>query len=265
MGTAPTPILVSTFGTGNALDGQITRDPIDDLVAGMSSHLLIYLSAKKITPGTAAFVDRLGNAISNNTPHATKNSSDSNFNNHASITLSSSDNNPFTTAAGGIGIGAPPIAMTNSFSIIAGIRGPATFAGGAGLYGDGTNSNGGIGIGAGSSGNLVVLVNGTTDLNIASFFAAATTYVLFYSYDSATKIHRFGLNSTSSLSQATGTATRTSQGTSTVCYPFSEYSGAESQFAFNRWMLFNKAYLNGLVPTDDAAFANLVATYTAYI
>lgn len=115
------------------------------------------------------------------------------------------------------------------------------------------------------TGNLTALINGTTDITIASFFAASTTYVFFYSYDSATKIHRYGLNSTSSMSQTTGTATRSSQGTSTVCYPFGEYSTAYSQFTFDRWILFNKAYLNGAVPADDAAFADLVASHAAFI
>jgi hypothetical protein len=265
MGIAPTPILVSTYGAGNSADGTITRDAIDDLVGAMSSHLLIYLLAKKITPGTTGFVDRLANAITNNTPSATKTTSDSNFGGHTSITLSSSDTNPFHTAAGGFGIGAPPIAMPNSFSIVAGIRGPASFSGGAGLYGDGLSSNGGIAVGAGSSGNLIALINGSIDISIASFFATNTTYVFFYSYDSATKIHRYGLNSVTNVSQTTGTATRTSQGTSTLCYPFGEYSGASSQFTFNRWMLFGKAYLNGAVPSDDATFANLVSNYAGFI
>lgn len=265
MGTAPTPILVSTYGTGNSADGAITRDAIDDLVAGMSSHLLVYLLAKKITPGSTAFVDRLGNTITNNTPSGSKTTSDTNFNNHTSITLASGDTNPFHTAAGGYGIGTPPIAMPNSFSIVAGIRGPASFSGGAGLYGDGTNANGGVAIGAGASGNLIALINGTTDISIASFFATSTTYAFFYSYDSATKIHRYGLNSVANVAQSTGTATRGSQGTSTICYPFGEYSAASSQFTFNRWMLFNKAFLNGAVPSDDAAFANLVAAYAAYL
>jgi hypothetical protein len=264
MGTAPTPVLVSTYGTGNSADGQITRDAIDDLVGSMSSHLLIYLLAKKITPGTTPFVDRLGNTINQATSHATKNNSDANFNGHASITLSSSDTAPFTTAIGGIGIGIPPIPMPNSFSIIAGMR-AATYSGGAGIYGDGTSSNGGVGIGVGSSANLIALINGTQDLNVANFFPINTTFVFFYSYDASNKIHRYGLNNTAAFSQMTGSATRTSQGTSTICYPFGEYSSAYSQFAFNRWMLFNKAYLNGVTPLDDAVFGNLVAAYSSYL
>ena len=264
MGTAPTPILVSTYGAGNSQDGSITRDAIDDLVAGMSSHLLIYLSAKKITPGTAPFVDRLGNAITQHTPNATKNMSDANFNGHASVTLSTTDVAPFYTSAGGIGIGTPPVAMTNSFSLVAGIRAPSIVA--SGIYGDGTSSNGGIGIGMGSSGNLIALINGTTDINVGSFFSSGVTAAFYYSYDATTKIHRFGMNTTSSVSQLTGTATRTSQGASTVCYPFGEYNtGADSGFAFNRWILFNKAYLNGAAPSDDAAFTNLISTYATYI
>jgi hypothetical protein len=263
MGTAPTPILVSTYGTGNSQDGSITRDAIDDLVAGMSSHLLIYLSAKKITPGTVPFVDRLGNAITQATSHATKNNSDSNFGNHPTITLSSSDAPPYWTNAGGIGIGAPPIAMSNSFSVIAGLR--AGILAASGLYGDGTSSNGGVMLGMGGSGNLLVGIGGTQEVNIASFFTLNTTCVFFYSYDASTKIHRYGLNSTLSYGQTTGTTTRTSQGASTTCYPFGEYSSAESQFTYNRWMLFNKAYLNGVVPSDDAAFSGLVSAYATYI
>lgn len=263
MGTAPTPVLVSTYGTGNSLDGQITRDSIDDLVGAMASKVLVYLLAKKITPGTTPFVDRLGNTITNHTPSASKTTSDANFNNHTSITLSNSDNLPFTTAAGGFGDGTPPIAMTNSFSIIAGIRAASLAA--SGLYGDGLSSNGGVFVGMNSSGTLLVGINGTTDLSVASFFSAATTYAFYYSYDSATKIHRYGVNSTSAVAQTTGTATRTSQGTSASCNPFGEYSSANSAFTFNRFILFNKAYLNGAVPADDAAFGNLVAAYAAYL
>jgi hypothetical protein len=264
MGIAPTPILVSSYGTGNSLDGQITRDPIDDLVAGMSSHLLIYLLAKKITPGTTPFVDRLGNTINQSTTHATKNASDPNFGNHASITLSFNDDPPFWTAAGGIGIGTPPIPMSNSFSIVAGLR-STTFSGGSGLYGDGTSSNGGVMLGAGTSGNLLVGINGTVEVNAASFFSLNSTCVFFYSYDATTKAHRYGIDNASSFTQISGTAARTSQGTSTICYPFGEYSSAESQFTFNRWILFNKAYLNNTTPTDDIAFTNLVSAYSAYI
>jgi len=171
---------------------------------------------------------------------------------------------PNYSFAGGIGIGTPPVAMTNSFSLVAGIRAPSIVA--SGIYGDGTSSNGGIGIGMGSSGNLIALINGTTDINVGSFFSSGVTAAFYYSYDATTKIHRFGMNTTSSVSQLTGTATRTSQGASTVCYPFGEYNtGADSGFAFNRWILFNKAYLNGAAPSDDAAFTNLISTYATYI
>jgi hypothetical protein len=264
MGIAPTPVLVSSYGTGNSLDGQITRDPIDDIVAGMSSHLLIYLLAKKITPGTTPFVDRLGNTINQSTSHATKNTSDPNFGNHASITLSINDAPPYWTTAGGIGTGIPPIAMTNSYSVVTGVRVAATSNNG-GLYGDGTSSNGGVLLGMGSSGNLIASISGTQEVNAANFFSANTTYVFFYSYDAATKSHRYGLNSATSANLTNGSATRTSQGTTTTCYPFGEYSSAESQFSWNRWMLFNKAYLNGAVASDDATFANLVSTYAGYL
>ncbi len=154
--------------------------------------------------------------------------------------------------------------MPNSFSIVAGLRVASTSNNG-GIYGDGTSSNGGVSLGMGTSGNFVVNVNGTNDVNGAAFFAANTTYVLWYSYDSATKIHRYGVNSTSGGAQVTGTGTRSSQGTSTVCYPFSEYSSAVSQFIFERWTLWNKAFMNGSVLADDAAFSNLISSYAAYI
>ncbi|HEX3666875.1 MAG TPA: hypothetical protein VHU23_16745 [Rhizomicrobium sp.] len=265
MGIAPTPILVSSYGTGNSLDGQITRDPIDDLVAGMSSHLLIYLLAKKIPPGTTPFVDRLGNTINQSTSHATKTASDPNFGNHPSITLSFSDDPPYWTAAGGIGISTLPIAMSNSFTILTGVR-VAAITNNGGLYGDGTSSNGGVQLGMGTTGNFFADINGTREVNASNFFTANTTYALFYSYDATTKIHRYGINNASSYTQVQGSMTRTSQGTSTVCYPFSQYSGsAESQFIWNRWMLFNKAYLNGAIPSDDATFVNLVSSYTSYL
>jgi hypothetical protein len=264
MGIAPTPILVSTTGTGNPLDGSITRDAIDDLVGAMSSHLLIYLYANKITPGTTAFVDRLGNTLSQHNPDATKNSADSNFGGHPSITLSSSDGIPFTTTAGGFGIGTPPISGPTSFSVVASLRVAAT-ANAGGIYGDGISGTSDFYLGMGSSGNLIADISGTLDLNVASFFAANTTYAFFYSYDSATKIHRYGVNSTASLSQTTGTGSRTTHGTSTFITPFSQPTGGFSQFTFNRWIAFNKAYLNGAVPSDDAAFANLVSAYAAYL
>ncbi len=266
MGIAPTPVLVSATGIGNSADGKITRDSIDDLIGAMQSHLLIYLRAVKITPANASFVDALGNTVTAQTSGVTKNSSDANFNNHSSITLNDA-NNQYAMAAGGIGIGTPPIAMPNSFTVLAGLRSASSFAGVSScLYGDGTNANGGVALYVGTSGNLVAQVNGSAELSVASAFATSTTYAFWYSYDAATKIHRYGMNNTTVLAQATGAQNRTSQGASTVCYPFGYYSsGTCGYWSFNRWALFGKAYMNGAVPSDDAAFTNLVANYAAYI
>ncbi|MGH6876772.1 MAG: hypothetical protein ACREHV_05250, partial [Rhizomicrobium sp.] len=68
---------------------------------------------------------------------------------------------------------------------------------------------------------------------------------------------------------ATATYTRNGAGTGTVCYPFGIYtdggSGVAGNQSFNRWTLWNKAFLNGSVPADDAAFTNLVTAYAANI
>ena len=268
MGSAPTPILVSTYGSGNSADGAITRDYIDDLIAGMSSHLLIYLYAKKITPGTTAFVDRLGNTVTNATTGSTKNNSDSNFNGHASITFDNT-NNPFTFAAGGIGIGTPPIAMTNSFTFMAGVR-PSTSSTIQMLYGDTAGTSGSVSETVfyfDSSGDLRYAVGTSSYTNLGLLLAAGTTGVIWISFDSATNILRAGVNSTSIALQATTTYNRTGAGTSTVCTPFGfPGGGGNSGYqGFNRWALFNKAYMNGLVPSDDAAFSNLISSYAEYL
>ncbi|HEY1615121.1 MAG TPA: hypothetical protein VGF97_15660 [Rhizomicrobium sp.] len=266
MGTAPVPVLVSATATGNALDGKITRSPIDDLFAQMSSHLLIYLRASKIDPSKSQIVDALGNAITASTSGVTKNVADTNFSGHESITLNNSTNT-YTTQSGGIGIGSPPVAMSNSFSIVAGLRSPNSFSGTSScIYGDGTSSNGGCALYVGTSGNLNASINGTVELSVSSALATATTYAFWYSYDASTKTHRYGLNSPNSLAQTTGSQSRTSQGTSTICYPFGFYSSGTCGFwSFNRWAIFNKAYMNGAIPADDMAFSNLISAYAAYI
>jgi len=269
MGVAPTPVTVSATGTGNSADGKISRNAIDDLIAGMSSKLLIYLRAVKINPASGAFPDALGNTVTAVTT-ATKNTSDPNFNGHESITFNSGALNQYAMAAGGIGIGTPPIAMTNSFTVVAGIHAGSFAANG--LFGDtaGTTNQALNGIYLQASGNLVVDIGGTggavTLSGTQPLLASGSTGIVWISYDAATNIVRAGCNS--SAIQLTGTSiyTRNGANTSTVCYPFNyQNSGTPGNQSFNRWLLFNKAYLNGAVAADDAAFSNLISAYAAYI
>lgn len=271
MGTAPTPVLVSTYGTGNALDGKITRDAIDDLVAGMSSHLLIYLRSVKMSTPAASFVDSLGNPISLTTPSdLTFTSSDSSFNNHSSIAFNQpSGGNLLSTTAGAIGIGAPPLSMTNSFTFMAGIH-AGNSSGGNCLYGDnaGTSGTAVTGFYLNSAGNLVGLIGGS-NLSFGGsqpLLAAGSTGAVWLSYDALTNTVRAGVNNGIIALTAVSAQTRNGAGTSTVCNPFGYGGGgAAGNQKFNRWTLWNKAFMNGAVPADDAAFTNLVAQYAAYI
>jgi hypothetical protein len=156
------------------------------------------------------------------------------------------------------------IAMTNSFSIVAGLR--MTSAATSSIYGDGTSSNGGVGIYGNSSGQFIVGIDGTNEVGVNGVFPVNTTQVFWYSYDAVAKVHRYGINSGAVAGQIGGSASRTSQGTSTVCNPFGYYSsGSAGYWAYHRWMLFNKAFMNGAVAADDQQFAALIATYANYI
>ncbi len=267
MGLAPIPVIVAANAKGNSADGSISRSALDDYFASMQSNLLILLRAIKINVAAGTIVDALGNSFTQKTG-GVKNSSDSNFNGHETITFGApTTNNPYTPGAGGIGIGTPPIAMPNSFSVVAGLR-LGSYANPACLYGDGTSGNGGVGVYVTSSGALNLQVGGNTDSSGASpgLFPLNTTQVFWYSYDAATKIHRYGVNTTGTINSVTGAGTRTSQGTAAVCYPFGFYSGGScGAWTFHRWALFGKAYMNGAVPADDQQFSGLISTYNSYI
>jgi hypothetical protein len=272
MGTAPTPVLVSASGTGNSADGKITRDAIDDLIGAMSSKLLIYLRAAKMSTIRSSFVDALGNTVTCNlSGDCTYSASDPNFNNHASITFNDpGGSNTYQMAAGGIGIGTPPIAMTNSFTVMAGIHLPSSLDAAQSLYGDNAVTNGPnneSGIYLNASGDLVFNVGGSGGGYADSVLLAPnSTGVVWVSFDAATSIVRAGLNNTTVAMQNTMTFNRTGSNTGTVCYPFGYWtSGAAGNSSWNRWTLWNKAFMNGSVPADDAAFTNLVANYAAYI
>lgn len=263
MGTAPIPVIVAAAAKGNAADGSISRNSVDDYFASMESNLLLLLRATKISVTATSIVDALGNPITAATG-TTKSNSDSNFNNHETITFAG-NSNQYATNVGGIGIGTPPIAMPNSFSIVAGVR-ATSFATASSLYGDGLSSNGGVGIFCTNAGGLNAQVGSSVEVNAASVFPLNTTQVFWYSYDASTKIHRYGINNTATINQVVGSATRTSQGSSTVCYPFGYYSSGNSgHWAFHRWALFGKAYMNGAVASDDQQFSGLIATYKSYL
>ncbi|HEY3778783.1 MAG TPA: hypothetical protein VGL35_12065 [Rhizomicrobium sp.] len=266
MGTAPTPILVSATGTGNAADGTITRDAIDDLIGAMSPHLLIYLRAKKITPSNSSFVDALGNTVAANTSGATKNNADPNFNGKPSITFNNT-NNVYTMAAGSIGVGSPPVAMTNSFTVMAGIRPSA--AGAQSLYGDNAVTTGLsniTGLYLDTNGRLNYAIGSSTYTILSTLLSPAATGVIWISFDATTSILRAGLNNGSTLIQTTTNNTRVGGGTSTVCQPFGlSPSGSAGYQCFNRWALFSKAYMNGSASSDDATFTNLVTTFAVLI
>lgn len=272
MGTAPTPVLVSSTGAGNSTDGQITRDSIDDLIGAMSSHLLIYLRAKKMSTIKTNFPDALGNTVTcGYVSDCTYTASDSNFNSKPSIAFNGSESsNMYTMGAGSIGIGIAPVAMTNSFTVMAGIH--AGNASVNSLYGDtaGTTNQALSGVYLGASGNPTVNIGGSGGAVTLSgslpLLAAGSTGVVWCSYDGATNIVRMGCNSTAVQLAGTATYTRNGAGTGTICYPFGYQNiGVAGNQSFNRWTLWNKAYMNGSVPADDAAFANLVAAYTASI
>jgi hypothetical protein len=271
MGTAPTTVLLTVAGTGNSADGKITRDAVDDLIGAMQSHLLIYMRAVRMNPIAASFKDALGNIVTCQYPSdCTFNASDSNFNNHSSVTFNqTSGANLYNMAAGGIGIGTPPVAMTNSFTFMAGIRPSASFLGA--LYGDTAGTNGSAntsGFYLTTAGALVGVIGGTslTFSGSQPLLAPATTGVIWMSYDAGTNIVRAGVNSTAVQLTATSAVARNGAGTSTICYPFGyESAGAAGDQSFNRWTLWNKAFMNGSVPADDAAFTNLVSTYAAYL
>jgi hypothetical protein len=273
MGTAPTAVLVSSVGTGNSADGVISRDAIDDLIGAMSSHLLIYLRAKKMSAIKSSFVDALGNTVTcNQTSECTYTASDSNFNSHPSITF----NNPSGTgvyqmAAGGIGVGSLPVAMTNAFTMLCAIHLPSSPDSVNSLYGDGAGTNGPsneTGAYLTSTGGLAFNIGGTgggAGLT-GVLLAPGATGVVWVSFDSATSIVRAGVNNTTVAMQATMPYNRTGAGTGTVCYPFGYFtSGNAGNSSWNRWTLWNKAFMNGSVPADDAAFTNLVQQYAAYV
>lgn len=263
MGVAPIPVILAAQGKGNSADGSIVRNALDDYFGTMQSQLLILLRADKINVAATSIVDALGNAITAKTGPI-KNNSDSNFNSHPTITFSN-NGDQYATAAGGIGIGAPPIAMPNSFTYVAGVR-MTNNSVLASLYGDGLTSNGGVGSYVNTDGSFHAQVNNVQEVGVSGLFSVSTTYVFWYSYDALTKIHRWGLNSSGITGQATGSQTRTSQGTSTVCYPFGFYSsGLCGYWAFHRWALFGKAYMNGAVAADDQQFAGLIQTYKTYL
>jgi hypothetical protein len=273
MGTAPTPVLVSAYGTGNSSDGKITRDAIDDLIGAMSSHLLLYMRSVKINTVPAHFSDALGNSLTcNNTGQCSYTAVDTNFNNHSSITFSQTGGGSamYTASAGGIGTGTPPVAMTNSFTIMAGIH-AGNASGGNSLYGDnaGTSDSANLtGLYLSSAGNIAGVI-GTPNLSFSGtqpLLSPGNTGVVWISYDSVTNIVRAGSNNGTVQLTSTSSVTRTGAGTGTVCYPFSYKTGGQAgNQSFNRWTLWNKAFMNGAVQADDAAFVNLVTSYATYI
>jgi len=118
-----------------------------------------------------------------------------------------------------------------------------------------------------TAGELIFNVGGTGGTYTGGvLLSPGTTGVIWVSFDATTGIMRAGENNINVVEQNTMTYNRTGAGTSTVCYPFSfQNSGNAGNQGLNRWMLFNKAYMNSSVPSDDAAFTNLVSEYAGYL
>lgn len=161
MGVAPTIIRLDLLATGNSADGQIYRNFVDDAFGALSSKLLILLRVDTINVASTSILDALGNTITAKST-ATKTANDLNFNNKPSITLANPTNNPYTTIAGNIGIGAAPQPMTNSFTVLAGLRPPSGTGNILGVYGD----NAGTSDSANKSGFYLTPNTANTVLNL---------------------------------------------------------------------------------------------------
>jgi hypothetical protein len=268
MGTAPIAIRLDNAATGNSADGQIHRNPVDDALAAMSSKLLILLRAEMINVASASIIDSLGNPVTA-TVGSTKTTNDANFNGHTSLT-NSNVNNQYTMNAGGIGISASPQPMTNSFTVLYGLHYPSSSDSVNAIYGDvaATSDGGNItGFYLDGSGNLKYSLGDTTFTTLASgLVSAGSTNVVWVSVDSSTGTLRCGANSGAVAALHTLSQKRTGAGTGTVCYPITYgNSGNSGNTSWHRWALFNKSFMNGAVPGDDAQFGALINTYAAYI
>lgn len=269
MGTAPTIIRLDSLATGNPADGQIHRNIVDDAFGAMASKLLIFLRASTMSPTSAAVLDALGNSFTS-TGNMTKSTSDSNFNNHESITFNASTFNPYVSAAGGIGIGAAPQPMTNSFTVLAGMR--CAPSSNTCLYGDNAGTSDGAnksGFYMNSTGKLSGIIgnSGIPGATSIGFPSGGQAGVVWVSYDASTSIVRAGANGPAIAYQSSAlSAFHNGAGTSTVVYPFAyQTGGASGSLSFHRWALFNKAFMNGAVPGDDAQFGALINLYSNYI
>jgi len=269
MGALPTPIRMDSKATGNSADGQITRNVVDDAFAAMSSKLLLLMRADKISVTSSNIIDAMGNPLTQVTSGLSKLASDPNFNSQPSITQGN-QTNQYTASANSIGNPSAGTAVTNSFTVLTGIRYPSSPSSANSLYGDnaGTTDSGNItGFYLDGSGNLKYSIGLTTFQQLAAgLVAAGNTYVLWISYDAVTGIFRAGVNSPAVVAQLTQSVKRNGASSSTVCHPFGySTSGGSGNISWHRWALFNKAFLNGSVPADDAQFSALVNLYATFI
>lgn len=275
MGALPTQIRLDLAATGNSADGQIHRNAVDDAFGAMASKLLLLLRADTINVAQAGILDAMGNPITALTT-GTKNSANSNFNGLPSITPPPSSSKPYTSIANSLGNPSAGAVPTLSYTVLAGIHIPSSPTGSAmGLYGDNLDTSDGGNVGGAymqsSNGNLVFIVGGSGSPYFVntpvSGLSLGETIALWLSWDNATKILRVGING-GGIAYQTGTIvnTRTTGNqTTALVTPFSEGNGAAGGLSFHRWALFNKAFMNGSVPADDAQFSALVSAYANLI
>ena len=269
MGALPAPIRLDVKATGNSADGQIHRNVVDDALGAMASKLLLLLRADTINIASSSIVDAMGNPITQVTTGLTKSNSDAHFSNNPSITQGNQINQ-YTASANSIGNPSAGSAMTNSFTMLAGLYYPSSPDGVNGIYGDnaGTSDSGNItGFYLDGSGDLKYSIGAVTFQNLAAgLLTPGNTYVLWISYDASTGIFRVGKNSPNVAAQLTQAVTRTGAGSATVCHPWTySTSGQSGNISWHRWALFNKAFMNGAVPADDAQFSALVNLYSSFI
>jgi hypothetical protein len=270
MGALPIPVRLDVKATGNSADGQIHRNVVDDALGAMASKLLVLLRAETITPANSSILDSLGNPIANRNTSGVKTASDANFNGNTSLSIIGGVSNMFQTTANELGAtgGAGP-AMTNSFSLVTGLRVPTGSL--LPIFGDNAVTSDGSDVSGfyiDTNGKLNGGVGTTSNFSTQTFgYTINTTAVVWLSYDASTGIFRCGCNSALTQYQTTLANTRTGAGSGTAVYPFGYRTSSTptNNSYFHRWTLFNKAFLNGAVPPDDAQFTALVNLYTNFI
>jgi hypothetical protein len=268
------PGIVAPTGNANAY-----VDAVDIAVQGLgtvsggnvATHVLGYLRARMFAataPLSAGIVDRLANPITLGTyaGDATKNAADANFNGQASIDLSplngvGSGNNCPLQLGPGFRLNAALTTMPGSWTVVSACRLVSSPAATSNFFG----SSDGIWGYFNNTGTLEWRVDGSHGYSVSGALTPGTAAVIWYSWDNSALTFRFGVNSGATVSQQT-IAYSYSPVANDKVFPFGFTSlngGNAFDGQFEGWLLLDKAYMNGSVPADDAAFGNMIAAYAA--